>query len=369
MNLFARILSHGFALVLVALLALGLVYRGDLFPGLQLPAFLTFKPAQQHGTEASPATTSGTAPASTPEEPSAKPQPGVAVVATEAPTGAPGTEAESTAQDREITPPPVPAGNVAGNRENEAPAPDLTQHALPPAGSESTEMEPAAAEQPPAPAMPAGPETPPEATPEMPPAPVPAEPASASEPPPPATPASVSSDSGLTTAAGPGAAGMPQETEPGSPTEAAPETGVAGPESSLPVGSGQITQEPGAAPVPAQQPGPSGMPGGKSSPYQVLEAARESYWLRDYATAEKQYNDLISMDPDNPDGYGELGNMYFSQGEWGKASAAYYEAGVRLLQQGMITEAQQLVEVIRGLKGTQADALEEKVKESSASAP
>jgi len=42
MNLFARILSHGFALIVVALLAIGLIYRGELFPDMELPAFLAF---------------------------------------------------------------------------------------------------------------------------------------------------------------------------------------------------------------------------------------------------------------------------------------------------------------------------------------
>ena len=126
----------------------------------------------------------------------------------------------------------------------------------------------------------------------------------------------------------------------------------------------------GTGPTASRQPVQSAAPGAQqTSPYRVLEAARESYWLRDYATAEKQYNDLINMQPDNPDWYGELGNMYFSEGEWDKASSAYYEAGVRLLKQGMISETKQLVEVIRGLKGSQAADLEQKIKEASASAP
>ena len=32
MNLLARILSHGFAIAIVLLLAIGLIYRGELFP-------------------------------------------------------------------------------------------------------------------------------------------------------------------------------------------------------------------------------------------------------------------------------------------------------------------------------------------------
>ena len=57
MNLFARILSHGFALVLVALLAVGLVYRGDLFPGMKLPGFLAMDSASDQPEKA----TAGTA--------------------------------------------------------------------------------------------------------------------------------------------------------------------------------------------------------------------------------------------------------------------------------------------------------------------
>ena len=40
MNILARILSHGFAIVVVILLAVGFMYRGDLFPDLPMPAFL-----------------------------------------------------------------------------------------------------------------------------------------------------------------------------------------------------------------------------------------------------------------------------------------------------------------------------------------
>ncbi len=50
MSLFARILSHGFALVVVVMLGLGLVYRGDLFPGMELPGFLAFERAADSGT-------------------------------------------------------------------------------------------------------------------------------------------------------------------------------------------------------------------------------------------------------------------------------------------------------------------------------
>jgi tetratricopeptide (TPR) repeat protein len=96
-----------------------------------------------------------------------------------------------------------------------------------------------------------------------------------------------------------------------------------------------------------------------ASPYQLLAAARESFWLRDYEGAERQYRQLIGVEPENPDGYGELGNMYFSQGEWDAAASAYYQAGVRLITAGQLSQASELVDVIRGLDGARADDLDQ----------
>jgi hypothetical protein len=95
--------------------------------------------------------------------------------------------------------------------------------------------------------------------------------------------------------------------------------------------------------------------------YQLLADAREAYWLRDYDIAETKYLALTRLEPDNPDGYGELGNMYFSQGRWDEAATAYYAAGVRLVDQGLLTQAEDLIAVIRGLNGANADDLEQKI--------
>jgi tetratricopeptide (TPR) repeat protein len=96
--------------------------------------------------------------------------------------------------------------------------------------------------------------------------------------------------------------------------------------------------------------------------YALLAAAREAYWLREYEVAESKYQALTRLEPDNPDGYGELGNMYFSQGQWDEAASAYYEAGVRLVGQGLLDQAEELAAVIRGLNGGHADDLEEKIQ-------
>jgi len=99
----------------------------------------------------------------------------------------------------------------------------------------------------------------------------------------------------------------------------------------------------------------------EKSTYESLAAAREAYWLHDYAGAENHYRLLIELEPDNPDWHGELGNMYFAQGQWEQAAAAYYEAGVRLLSDGMVAQARQMVNVVRGLNGAGADDLETRI--------
>jgi Tetratricopeptide repeat len=126
---------------------------------------------------------------------------------------------------------------------------------------------------------------------------------------------------------------------------------------------------PGSAPVTAAEMQPGAGTAGSSSgktpaeakPYELLAAAREAFWMHNYDDAEKNYRALTELEPKNPDGYGELGNMYFSQGRWDEAAAAYYEAGTRLITEGRLEAARELVNVIRGLNGKQADELEKLV--------
>ena len=102
------------------------------------------------------------------------------------------------------------------------------------------------------------------------------------------------------------------------------------------------------------------------SSYQLLALAREAYWMREYQAAEDFYREMILQDPHNPDGYGELANMYFSQGDWEAAASAYYEAGSRLVKAGLLAPARGLVDVIRGLEGPQADALAHEIETARA---
>jgi hypothetical protein len=296
MNLFARILSHGFGLIVVALLVIGFIYRGELFPEWDRPDFLALDATTEQATEA----------ASGDVKRASEPV------------------AEDTAADGAVeaaAPAPVEASAEMAEVET------VTTEAAAELADESVS----------APVEPA---------PEM-----EAEEAALAE--------TVAGDAGVVDSTVTGSAATQAEAVPELvealevvADEAEPVTDT---DTETPPVTTQeaVTGQADTVPAPAAAVGSS---------YQVLAAAREAYWLRDYALAEQKYQDLIALEPGNPDGYGELGNMYFSQGNWEQAAAAYYEAGVRLVDQGLVREARQLVEVIRGLNGSQADALEQKTR-------
>ncbi|HUT41153.1 MAG TPA: tetratricopeptide repeat protein [Gammaproteobacteria bacterium] len=322
MNLFARILSHGFALVVVALLAIGLIYRGELFSEYDLPDFLSLghKPGES---AAGREVASGEAAISVPAQPA-----GSDVTADE--PAAPEPEFMPSASiDRSTTESP-PAEPAADTPVGDAGA----------AGQAVTEMIDETAVD--------GAATVQQATQ----APVPpvAEPQEIS-------PQPAVDESGFV---------APEPAVRAAIDTAAPEPAVAAPAAApLPGDAGSASAfEPDVPATPVQARKTPAV-----TPYRVLAAAREAYWLRDYAAAEQKYQELIALEPGNPDGYGELGNMYFSQGDWDKASASYFEAGTRLAAQGMYDRARQLVEVIRGLNGGQAGDLEQQINAAESATP
>jgi hypothetical protein len=395
MNLLARILSHGFALAVVALIAIALMNRGDLFPEWKLPDFLVIEDKSDTGTDA-PAGSLEPAPS---ESVAVSPDAGVMAPAD--------TPAEAVAEDV-VTPAEVTPAEVTP--EEVIPAEVIPAEVIP---EEVTPEEVSPAEVIPA-----------EVTPEE---------VTLEE----VTPAEAPVSDDVTDSApvvDPDTdAGDVDAVQEASPEESAPESVNSRPEAAGAVSSdapesspeeteasdGQAeeavdqtdqTEQPGqdgqdggaqddtssvtsaatvivneqlempAPEVEVSQPAaeqvvdlvpaalasempPAAVPvdTGKST-YELLATAREAYWLHDYERAETYYQQLIQADPDNPDGYGELGNMHFAQGQWEPAATAYYEAGVRLLNTGMLVQARQLVEVIRGLNGTQADDLERQIE-------
>jgi tetratricopeptide (TPR) repeat protein len=94
---------------------------------------------------------------------------------------------------------------------------------------------------------------------------------------------------------------------------------------------------------------------------QMFYMARQSYWMGNVLAAENIYLKLADAEDDNPDVYGELGNVYYSQGKWNEAGKAYYEAAIRLLELDRNNQVDYLLRVIQGLDSDSAEKLKQKI--------
>jgi hypothetical protein len=364
MDNLARIISHGFAIVVVILLGIGFIYRGELFPDLELPDFLVpesgkMADAGDHLDKLQPgiAVTPGTAE-------------GEPVGAASSVPAAPAMETPGTSPEAGDEAPEEPPSGVTSETVSAGPAAQeaaetetATETAVetlqvppeevpPPAAEEPESTEEANAGSGEAGALP--PTVPSEGTPAesqlvVPDSSVSAPPATAAE--------ETTSETGTSPATVP-------QTVPSTPIKGEESQPVTSADEGSTVATGIAVQ--GSSPVTTEavHPGASvagQSPGGSTAdvkPNELLAAAREAFWLHNYEDAEKNYHALTELEPQNPDGYGELGNMYFSQGRWEEAAAAYYEAGTRLINEGRLDSARELVIVIRGLNGQQADELD-----------
>ena len=373
MNLLARILSHGFAFAVVALIILVLMYRGE-FQVWELPESLALKGLPGTAEQAASGTldratdeakqAAATAVAVPPEVPEASLAP------------APTVTHETTRSDDDEAPAadaPPPAEPATTPEMAAEPAAETSEDVAEPdegsdTGGAATDSQPVEADDGPSTTAPVDAEdstvqstdevsaqttekSPADDTADV----AADEPASAAE----ATPASTDTVSGsdsadavpddLSTAPDDTTA----ETATTVETTATAVTEEAAPAETLPPAVEQAditptaTEEPAttADSLPATEPltapvneaAPQAVVNTVSeSPYEVMAKAREAYWLRDFELAEQQYHKLTQLEPDNPDGYGEMGNMYFSQGKWEEAAAAYYQAGARLLNDGLV---------------------------------
>jgi hypothetical protein len=169
-----------------------------------------------------------------------------------------------------------------------------------------------------------------------------------------------------------------QAGEPAATVPAVPQTGVGiatAPSQQeaaamvTPPASATITQSPpnpARVPAPVRAPVAGGQEQASAKPEPTLEAAllqqaRQAYWQRDYAAAVKAYQQLLEADPENPDLYGELGNVYYGMGEWQKAGQAYYSAAQRLLARGRTQQVSYLLRVIEGLDTELAGKLRQQI--------
>lgn len=82
----------------------------------------------------------------------------------------------------------------------------------------------------------------------------------------------------------------------------------------------------------------------------LLQQARKAYWNDEMEKARVLYHAYIDQHPDNPDGYGELGNLLSTMGKLDAAAEMYRMAADMLDQRGEIEQAQQLKEVISSIE-------------------
>ncbi len=90
-------------------------------------------------------------------------------------------------------------------------------------------------------------------------------------------------------------------------------------------------------------------------------AAREAF-AKGKPEAVTIYLDLAKRFPEVPELTGELGNIYFQQGNTGEAAAQYYETAQRLLRNGQAGPAACLIDVMRYLDANKAKTLQEQIK-------
>jgi len=101
------------------------------------------------------------------------------------------------------------------------------------------------------------------------------------------------------------------------------------------------------------------------SAQELLFKARLAYWNGDLKTAESTYIQLTEMVSDDPNVYGELGNLYYMQSKWKQASDAYYQAALKLSKTKNSYQAKHLLRIIRGLDTETADKLQAELNQTS----
>jgi len=89
----------------------------------------------------------------------------------------------------------------------------------------------------------------------------------------------------------------------------------------------------------------------------LLKAARVAFNKGQFEIAIEKYNELVELENDEADFYGELGNVHYAMGSWDKAGVAYYEAATRLIETGQLAQVGYLQRVLQGLDAERAEKL------------
>ncbi len=88
----------------------------------------------------------------------------------------------------------------------------------------------------------------------------------------------------------------------------------------------------------------------------LLQKARQAYWNDDLTKSRSLYNAYIELNPENPDGYGELGNLLSTLGDLDSAAQMYNRAAELLIKQGKPEQASKLLDVLDSIEVIQKAA-------------
>jgi len=94
---------------------------------------------------------------------------------------------------------------------------------------------------------------------------------------------------------------------------------------------------------------------------ELINQARLLHLTGNTSNAIDLYRELAQLYPDDPNVYGELGNVFYLKGDWEQASQAYYEAALRLQKLRMTEQIHYLYLVIHGLNPDIAEKLREQL--------
>jgi len=117
-------------------------------------------------------------------------------------------------------------------------------------------------------------------------------------------------------------------------------------EQATPVSPTPVVQMPrtgtGSIPLPEQQQT-------ERRDLEAIMTARRAYWAGDYDASEQSYQQLIERYPNEIELHGELGNVYYAQGKWARAAAAYAQVVRQLYGTGQTAQADYMLEIVTSL--------------------
>lgn len=92
-----------------------------------------------------------------------------------------------------------------------------------------------------------------------------------------------------------------------------------------------------------------------------LQEARNLYWQHEHNKAEEHYSRLLADVKDQPDLYGELGDVQFYSGNHTAASENYVKAASLLIEQNRFSEVGHAISVVARFDHVKANELMEKM--------